>query len=50
VRLGDLVRTHQFGTGIVIEVIFDNCRIFYADKGRWYWEHLDFVEVISESR
>ncbi len=46
---GHLVETHEFGIGLVLEVVFDHCRILYP-SGRWYWAYIDQVEVVNESR
>jgi len=46
VKVGDLVETDEFGIGLVLEVVFDHCRILYSSD-RWYWAYVDQVEVIS---
>ena len=48
-KAGDLVETHEFGIGLVLEVVFDHCRILYP-SGRWYWAYIGQTEAVSESR
>ena len=48
-KVGDLVETDEFGIGLVLEVVFDHCRILYS-SGRWYWACIDQVGVFNESR
>ncbi len=48
-KVGDLVETDEFGTGLILEVVFDHCRVLYP-CGRWHWAYVDHVGVLGEAR
>ena len=48
-KVGDLVETYDFGIGLLVEIMFNNYRVFYP-SGKWYWAVAEELTIISGNK